>query len=101
MSALLPIDIPHEAVAEFCKRHHVCKMAVFGSALRDDFRADSDIDVLVEFHPGKTPGLAFFGMQEELADLLGRTVDLNTPECFNLDTRSAILREAWVIHEGA
>ena len=53
-------------------------MSLFGSVLRDDFRPESDVDVLVEFEPGFTPGLAFFGMEEELSEILGRKVDLNT-----------------------
>jgi len=73
------IELPREQIAIFCKRHHVRRLSLFGSVLRSDFRPDSDVDVLIEFEPGFTPGLAFFGMQEELSTILGRTVDLNTP----------------------
>jgi hypothetical protein len=55
------ISVPKERIAEFCRRHHIKKLAIFGSVLRSDFRADSDIDVLVEFEPGQEPGLAFLG----------------------------------------
>jgi predicted nucleotidyltransferase len=65
-------------IAEFCRRHHIRRFALFGSILRDDFGPESDVDVLVEFEPGKTPGFAFFGMQDELSRHLGRAVDLNT-----------------------
>ena len=73
------IDIPREAIAAFCRRHHIRRLALFGSVLRDDFRPDSDIDVLVEFEPGHTPGFAFFAMEDELSRIFGRKVDLNTP----------------------
>ncbi len=73
------IQIPQKEIAEFCERHHITKMSLFGSVLRDDFGPESDVDVIVEFHPEHIPGLAFFGMQEELATILGREVDLHTP----------------------
>jgi predicted nucleotidyltransferase len=72
------IDVPQEAIADFCERHAVRKLALFGSVLRDDFRPDSDVDVLVEFEPGHVPGLAFFAMQDELSELLKREVELHT-----------------------
>lgn len=71
---------------------------LFGSILRDDFSPDSDIDVLVEFQPDHTPGLAFFSMQEELSALLGRAVDLNTPRCLSRYFRDDVLREAEVVY---
>ena len=73
------IDVPQDIIADFCKRHAVRKLALFGSVLRDDFRPDSDVDVLVEFEPGHVPGLAFFGMQDELSEILKRDVELHTP----------------------
>jgi predicted nucleotidyltransferase len=75
----LRIEIDKGKIAEFCRRHHIRKLAFFGSALRDDFSDDSDLDVLVEFEEGHVPGLAFFAMEDELSELLGRKVDLNTP----------------------
>jgi predicted nucleotidyltransferase len=72
------IDATQEAIADFCRRHAIRKLSLFGSVLRDDFRADSDIDVLVEFEPGHVPGLAFFAMQDELSQLFGREVELHT-----------------------
>ncbi len=64
------------------------------SVLRDDFRADSDVDVLVEFEPGETPSLAFFGMEIELSELLGRRVDLNTAAFLRRNFRDEVLSEA-------
>ena len=83
MTRTIGVDVPGESLAEFCRRHHIRKLAFFGSVLREDFRPDSDIDVLVEFEPGRTPGLAFFSMQDELSELLGRLVDLNTRHCLS------------------
>lgn len=88
------IAVDRDAIAEFCRRHHIRKLAFFGSVLRDDFRPDSDVDVLVEFEPGHTPSLAFFEMEDELARLLGRKVDLNTPGFLNPRFRERVLREA-------
>ncbi|MBV8772652.1 MAG: nucleotidyltransferase family protein, partial [Deltaproteobacteria bacterium] len=73
------IAVDHERLAGFCRRNHIHKLALFGSVLRDDFRPDSDVDVLVEFEPGHVPGLRFFTLERELSEILGRRVDLNTP----------------------
>jgi uncharacterized protein len=91
--------IPQAALTEFCRRHHIRKLSLFGSAVREDFIEGSDIDVLVEFEPGHTPGLAFFAMQDELADLLGRRVDLNTPEFLSRYFRDEVLTQARVLYE--
>jgi uncharacterized protein len=92
----IKVELPKEKIADFCRRHHIRKLAVFGSALREDFRPDSDLDVLVEFDPGHTPGLAFFGMEQELSELLGRKVDLNTPQFLSPYFRDKVLAEAEV-----
>jgi predicted nucleotidyltransferase len=94
LNSQVQIHFPKERIVEFCRKHHIKKLAIFGSVLRDDFRADSDIDVLVEFAPGQTPGLAFFAMQDELSTILGRKVDLNTPQCLSRYFRDKVLREA-------
>ncbi len=74
------IVIPKDKVREFCRRNHIRKLALFGSVLRDDFGADSDVDVLVEFEQGRTVGLLrMAGLQIELSEMLGREVDLRTP----------------------
>lgn len=72
------IDVPHERIAEFCRKHGIRKLELFGSVLRDDFGPDSDVDVMVVFEPGRTPGWEFFTMDEELAEIFGRKVDLHT-----------------------
>lgn len=92
------IEIPKEKIADFCRRHHIRSLALFGSVLRDDFGPDSDIDVLVEFEPGHVPGLIrLAGMELELADILGgRKVDMNTPQCLSPYFRDQVLAEAEV-----
>ena len=92
------IAIPKPQIAEFCRRHHIRKLALFGSVLRDDFRPDSDVDVLVEFEPDHIPGLIrFAGMELELSDILGgRKVDLNTPKFLSPYFRDEVLEEAEV-----
>lgn len=72
------IRVDQAAIRDFCRRHHIRELKFFGSVLRDDFGPESDVDVLVEFEPDHIPGLAFFEMQEELSQILGRTVDLHT-----------------------
>ncbi len=92
------VEMPRQHIAEFCRRHHIRKLALFGSILRPDFRPDSDIDVLVEFEPAFVPGLAFFTMQEELSALLGRKVDLNTREGLSRYFRDQVLQEAETLY---
>ena len=98
MSSRARINIPREKIADFCRRHHIRRLALFGSVLRDDFTPDSDVDVLVEFEPGKTPGFAFFGMQDELSEILGRRVDLNTPNDLSRYFRDDVLRQAEAVY---
>jgi hypothetical protein len=88
------IAIPQEQVESFCQRHHIRRLCLFGSVLRGDFRPDSDVDVLVEFAPGFVPGLAFFGMEEELSAILGRKVDLNTPGFLSSYFRDEVMRSS-------
>lgn len=87
-------NIPTESLAELCRRYHVRRLALFGSVLRADFTAESDIDMLVEFEPGRTPGLAFFTLQDDLSALFGRQVDLNTLECLSPYFRDEVAFEA-------
>jgi len=76
----LNIHIDNKRIAEFCRKHHIVRLAFFGSVLRDDFRPDSDVDVLVWFEPGKTPGMfGLVGMEIELSEIIDRKVDLRTP----------------------
>ena len=95
------IAIPQEVIADFCRRHHIRRLALFGSVLRDDFRPDSDVDVLVEFQQGHTPGLDFFSMQDELSELMGRKVDLNTPGFLSAYFKDRVLAEAEVLYDAA
>lgn len=89
--------IPRERLADFCRRNHIRRLSLFGSVLRDDFKADSDIDVLVEFEPGHVPGLRFIRLQDELSTLFdGRPVDLVTPKFLNHRIRDEVLRTAQV-----
>jgi len=95
------IQIPRDRIVEFCRRNHIRRLALFGSVLRDDFTPASDVDVLVEFEPGKTPGFAFFRMQEELSEIIGRRVDLNTPKELSKYFRDEVLSEAEELYVAA
>jgi uncharacterized protein len=88
------ITIDEQQIADFCRRHHIARLSLFGSALRVDFRPESDVDVLVEFEPGHTPGWEFFGMQEELSEIIGRRVDLNTRGWLSKYFRDQVQAEA-------
>jgi len=91
------INIPKEKIAEFCRCHHIRKLAFFGSVLRDDFRPDSDLDVLVEFEPGHTVGLlSMAGLELELSAILGRKVDLRTPADLSRYFRDEVVRTSEV-----
>ena len=92
--ARIPIDL--DKIADFCRRHHIRRLSLFGSVLRDDFGPESDVDVLVDFEPGHTPGLAFFSMEEELSRIIGRKVDLNTLRFLSPYIRDRIERESEV-----
>jgi len=90
--------VDRERVADFCRRHHIKKLSLFGSVLRDDWTPESDVDVLVEFEPDHVPGFLRLGrMQDELSELLGgRQVDLLTPNFINRRIRARVLAEAEV-----
>ncbi len=89
------VEIPEQAVAEFCRRHHIRRLSLFGSILRDDFGPGSDIDVLVEFEPGRVPGLLrMAGLEIELSGMLGRKADLRTAAELSRHFREVVLREA-------
>jgi len=86
--------IDREKISDFCRRHHIRKLALFGSVLREDFGPGSDVDVLVEFEQGHVPGLAFFSMERELSVILNHKVDLNTPQFLSPYFRDQVLAEA-------
>ena len=89
------IDIPKEKIKEFCRRHHIQRLALFGSALRDDFTPDSDIDVLVEFKSGTRVGMIrLAGIELELSEILGRKVDMHTPGFISKYFWDEVLAEA-------
>ncbi len=96
------IPINRDRIAAFCKQNHVRKLALFGSVLRSDFRADSDIDVLVEFEPGHGPGfLRLFEIEEELSMLFGgRKIDMVTEKFFIRQIRDKVLAQAEVHYAG-
>ena len=88
-------DIPQEQLAAFCRRHQIARLSLYGSILRDDFGPDSDIDLLIEFLPDAQPSLLDLGgMQDELCRMLGRQVDLKTPEFLSPTIRERVQREA-------
>ena len=88
------INVDKHRIAEFCRRHRIRRLALFGSVLRDDFGPRSDVDVLVEFEDGRAPGLAFFAMENELSEILGHNVDLSTPHFLSRSFRDDVLAEA-------
>lgn len=89
------IDIPKERIAAFCNANGIRRLALFGSILRDDFRPDSDVDILIEFLPGVQVGyFAMARMARELTTLLGRAVDLRTPAELHPAFRDEVMREA-------
>lgn len=90
------IQISQDRLTALCRKHHIRKLSFFGSVLRDDFSPQSDVDVLVEFEPGHTPGLEFFGIEAELSGILGRKVDLNTAQFLSRHFRNDALAEAEV-----
>ena len=93
---MVPIRIDRAKLTEFCRKHHIRRLFLFGSVLREDFGQESDIDVLAKFEVGHTPGLAFFAMESELSEILGRQVDLSTPGFLSPYFRDQVLAEAEV-----
>jgi len=93
------IEVPRARIEEFCRRHWIQRLALFGSVLRDDFQADSDVDVLVEFAPEARVGLfSLAAMELELAEILGRDVDLRTPEDLSRYFRDQVTASAEVLY---
>jgi len=91
-------DTLRENIAEFCRKHHIRRLSLFGSVLREDFRPESDVDVLVEFEPGHVPGfIRLASMELELSELFGgRKVDINTAQCLSRYFRDEVIRIAEV-----
>jgi predicted nucleotidyltransferase len=102
MTEKIHIELPKERIEEFCKKHHIRKLSLFGSALRDDFTPESDLDILVEFKPGTRVGMIrLAGLEIELGEILGRKVDLNTPGFLSKYYRDKVLAEAAVHYDAA
>ena len=95
------IDVPTKRIADFCRRNHIRRLAFFGSVLRDDFGPESDVDVLVEFEPGTRLGFAFFDIEQELSQILGRRVDLRTSQELSKYFRDEVLAEAKEVYVAA
>ena len=100
--AELPIQIDREQIARFCRERGIRKLSFFGSVLRDDFDPkQSDVDVLAELLPTAHPGWEFYGWHEDLAPIIGRKVDLHTPNSLSKYFRDEVLREALTVYEQA
>ncbi|WP_053767882.1 nucleotidyltransferase family protein [Thermus aquaticus] len=97
----LGVSIPSQALAEVCRRYGVRRLLLFGSFARGEADEESDLDLLVEFFPGRPPGLGFVRLQEELTRLFGRRVDLHTLGSLSPYLREEVLKEARPIHEAA
>jgi len=94
------IAIDPERIAEFCRQHHIQRLRLFGSVLRDDFHPGSDVDVLVEFEPGHSPGWEIVDIEDELGEIFGgRKVDMVNPKFLNARLRDRILHEAMVQYD--
>jgi predicted nucleotidyltransferase len=97
MTTGMHIEPPKRRIEEFCKRHHIKKLSLFGSALRDDFTPESDLDILVEFDPAHIPGLIrLAGMEIELTSILGRKVDMRTAQDLSRYFRDEVLNSSKV-----
>jgi len=92
---MVRVQYDKEKIAEFCRRNQIRRLSFFGSVTREDFTSESDVDVLVEFEPGKRIGLfGFSHLETELSELIGRKVDLNTPGGLSKYFKEEVLREA-------
>ncbi len=99
MTTRAHIQVPKEEIGAFCRKHHIRKLSLFGSVLSDDFRPDSDVDVLVEFEPGSVVGLIrLAGIEIELSEILGRKADLRTPEDLSKYFRQEVLDSAEILY---
>jgi predicted nucleotidyltransferase len=95
MAYSLEEKMPRDKLTEFCKRNYIRKLSLFGSALGGQLKPDSDIDLLVEFEQGHTPGLfTIIRMEMELTEVLGRKVDLRTPGDLSRYFRDEVMRNA-------
>lgn len=101
-NVVFDLSIDRSRLEHFCRKHGISRLALLGSVLREDFGPESDVDVLVEFEPGRTPGFRLFDMEEELSGLLaGRRVDLRTPEDLSPYFRDEISATAETVYDAA
>ena len=98
---LTEILVDSDRIAEFCRRNQILSLAFFGSVLREDFRSDSDVDVLVEFEPDAVVGLIrLAGMERRLSEILGRKADMRTPGDLSSFFRDEVVKSAEVVYDG-
>lgn len=96
------ITVSDEDLRAFCAEHRIRSLKIFGSALRDDFTPESDIDLLVEFEPGTKVGLfRFNAIERALSEFFGRKTDLNTPDSLSKYFRDEVLKEAKTLYAAA
>jgi predicted nucleotidyltransferase len=95
------IEFDRQKLEELCRAYKVRRLALFGSVVRADFSAHSDVDVLVEFEADAKVGFSFFSLQDELSDLFGRQVDLSTPGFLSPRIRDRVVGEARPVYEAA
>ncbi len=94
------IEIPGSKIEDFCRRHHIKRLALFGSVLSEEFRPDSDVDILVEFEAGHVPGFfSLHDMEEELSGIVGRSTDLRTPEDLSRYFRTEVIKNSEVLYD--
>jgi|GEM_PF-171339 len=91
---IMTTEFPKGPIEALCRKHHITRLSLFGSVLHQDSSAESDVDILVEFEEGHTPGFAFAGIQRELSEMLGREVDLHTPASLSRYFRTDVVKEA-------
>lgn len=91
-------DTTRQQLEQVCRKYHVRKLSIFGSTLHENSRPDSDLDVLVEFEPGKAPGFAFASLQRELSGIFGKAVDLRTPNDLSRYFREDVVKEAQALY---
>ena len=95
MSTRPDLEMPKEKIADFCKKNHIRKLSIFGSALSDTFTMESDVDMLVEFDSDHIPGfITLAGMEIELSKILGRKADLRTEQELSPYFRQEIIESA-------
>ena len=94
-------EFPKDRIEALCRKHHILRLSLFGSELHGNSTLESDLDILVEFEEGHTPGFAFAGIQRELSEMLDRNVDLHTPASLSSYFRSDVAREARPLYSTA